>query len=130
MSTTIVSSTTDTPHIARRPYSYWNKCGRYQSLADALHKRVPRYGPVESPNRNKALERYRKACCAYYDLYNNGGINRPQAINAYFKGALRLARSWSWGQVPYATEAPMDRIILAAALEQGLIDDINNAPEG
>jgi hypothetical protein len=32
--------------------------------------------------------------------------------------------------VPYATEAPMYRIILAAALEQGLIDNINNAQEG
>lgn len=130
MSTTIVSSTTDTPHIARRPYSYWNDCGRYQKLADALQELVPPEGPVASPNRNKALERYRKAVNAYYDLYNNGGCNRPQAINAYFKGALRLARSWSWGQVPYATEAPMDRIILAAALEQGLIDNINNAQEG
>ena len=124
------TNTQSTPHIARRTFNYWNGNGRYQSLADALHKRVPSEGAVENPNRNKALERYRKAVNAYYDLYNNGGLNRPQAINAYFKGALRLARAESWGQVPYATEAPMDRIILEAALEQGLITDINNAPEG
>jgi len=122
--------TIDTPYIARRTYNYWNHKGRYQKLADALHERVPVSGPVDNPRRNKALERYRKACCAYYDLFNNGGGNRAQTIRRYFPGALRLSQCGTGGQIFYATEEPMDRIILEAALEQGLITDINNAPEG
>ena len=109
--------------------TYWNNQGTYRELNAQLEKLVPISGEVDKPSKNKALERYRKASNAYYDIFNNGGCNRGRAIGKYFEGVMFYFNHYSrtnWGNVDmkrvYAiTEPKMDDMILAAAAEQGII---------
>lgn len=90
---------------------------------------IPDSGEVRNPSGNPALERYHRACNAYYDIFNNGGMNCAQAIRAYFGVATSrhvshyVARSvsvYDWASVHRKTEPAMDAIILAAVAEQGI----------
>jgi hypothetical protein len=104
--------------------TYWAAKGTYQELNVKLESLVPASGEVAKPWKNKALERFRKASNAYYDVFNNGGCNRMQSISRLFgtevSYALRNRRpSWVW--IHKYTEPKMDAIILEAAKEQGLI---------
>lgn len=113
--------------------TYWDNTGRYQDLALALQKLVPASGPVEKYWKNKELERFRKASCAYYDTFNNGGCNRMKSISRFFGADVTswLRLMWSnrkhfnglngWDKIHKYTEPKMDEIILAAAREQGLL---------
>lgn len=106
--------------------SYWGGNGKYQALANELNKLIPDQGAVRNTAKNKHLERFRKACNAYYDLNNNGGGNHPQAICRLFGVRLGAHRDWSRGKYDYLpslyvkVEAAMDQIVLAAAVEQGV----------
>ena len=55
--------------------SYWNNKGKYQTLSDKLSGLIPDSGSVKNTSKNRKLEKYRKACNCYYDLYNNGLCN-------------------------------------------------------
>ena len=110
--------------------TYWNRTGNHQDLVEKLQALVPMSGSVEKPWKNKALERFRKASNAYYDIFNNGGCNRGRAIGKYFEGAMYyLSRHYgvynfgrvNWERIHMITEPKMDAIILEAAKEQGLI---------
>lgn len=76
-----------------RPQTYWNGNGKFQIAADMLRQEIPVMGPVLDKKRPK-LERYRKAVNAYYDLYNNSGWNRPQAIRGMFKVSAKEMIGW------------------------------------
>ena len=110
--------------------TYWSNKGTYAELNAKLEKLIPASGSVEKPWKNKALERFRKASNAYYDIFNNGGCNRGRAIGKYFEGAMYyLSRHYgvynfgrvNWERIHMITEPKMDAIILEAAKEQGLI---------
>lgn len=104
--------------------TYWNHKGQYESLAAQLQKLVPLEGSVVEPQRNKALEKFRKASNCYYDLYNNGLCNRAKEFYGVFKIASSHYKEPWRGYGRYSallyekTEAAMDRIVLAAAHEQ------------
>lgn len=105
--------------------TYWNRSGKYQELADQLRERVPAMGPVEHPYKNKALERFRNASNCYYDLYNNGLMNRAKQFARIFSVRSTRFRSVINGFLPRLyelTESKMDEIVLEAAKEQGLLN--------
>jgi hypothetical protein len=106
---------------------YWVSNGKHEALAATLREMIPASGSVLRPRKNKALEKFRKACNCYYDLYNNGLINRARE----FAGVFGIASSQYKYTIRYPTfdsrlytrvEAKMDEIVLDAALEQGLIN--------
>lgn len=101
--------------------NYWDGTGRFQNLANELAKLIPAAGPVANARKNAKLERFRKVANAYYDLFNNGGGNRPQSIVNFFGRVKQYARRSSWDHVYARTEPVLDNAILDAALEQGLI---------
>lgn len=105
--------------------SYWCGKGRYKDLLEALNKLIPSEGEVKG-SKNKKLERFRKLQNAYYDLYNNGGCNRSRAISSYFGVSAYLQREvggWSICEIiAKKTEPVIDRAIIEAAREQGLVD--------
>lgn len=102
--------------------NYWNNAGRYQTLADQLQALIPDSGSVAQPRKNRALERFRVAVNAYYDLYNNGGCNRRSTIRKYLSPYVMFyARQRRWDCVARLTEPAMDALILEAAREQGLV---------
>ena len=110
--------------------TYWNSKGTHQELVEKLQKLIPVMGSVEKPWKNKNLERFRKAQNAYYDIFNNGGMNRGRSIGKLFgDGVMFYIRHYHrnnygrvcWERIHAITEPKMDEIILAAAREQGLI---------
>lgn len=104
--------------------TYWNNKGKYQELSKKLNELVPASGPVENARgKNKALERFRVASNAYYDIFNNGGGNRDSSIRRIFNVSRDESRSLRvdvMRSVFEKTEPVMDEIILAAAKEQGI----------
>ncbi len=100
------------------PVSYWNGTGTHQALYEALCARIVNIDFATDARRYPALNRLRKAANAYYDLCNNGGGNRPQAIVATFgKGVIGLARKGYSAAMHESVEPTMDRLILDAARE-------------
>lgn len=112
---------------------YWDSNGAHQALADQLTKMVPAEGRVEHPRQNKALESYRKATYAYYELYNNGLCNGNTEFRAVFgiKPSVYKTAPGQFNQSMYEeVESAMDNIVILAALEQGLVDAEAEAPAG
>ena len=65
---------------------YWNEQGTYQALVTPLQALIPAIGEVPlGKKQNKHLERFRKAQNCYYDLYNNGLINRAREFSRLYK---------------------------------------------
>lgn len=104
--------------------TYWNNAGKYQELADRLQRLIPVSGTVIMPRANPALETFRKAANAYYDLYNNGLWNRARSFSRLFGirvGDYMDAKKRPLPRLFDLTEPKMDDIILAAAKEQQLV---------
>lgn len=110
------------------PYenTYWSENGKHQDLLDPLYDLIPAEGEVDKPHANPALERFRKASNAYYDLYNNGLGNRARSFSKIFGICLADYRD-PYDRFEYAdsmfdlTEKRMDDIIILAAAEQNII---------
>lgn len=104
--------------------TYWNHKGQEQQKADALKKLVPASGAVVNPQKNKALEKFRKASNAYYDLYNNGLCNRARSFSRVFgipanEYKFKTTYSWEFAEIVYVTaERKMNDIIANAWEEQ------------
>jgi len=124
-------------------HTYWCHKGKYPEIQDALDKLIPAEGKVVNPDANPALELFRKASNCYYDLYNNGLCNRSEEFEQVF-GFVGPYQEWepepddddqslvvdvdkAWWTVANVNrvETVVDRIILAAAKEQGI-----SIPEG
>lgn len=114
--------------------TYWGNNAAHQHLSEQLEKLVPAEGAVETPRgRNKKLEKFRQASNAYYDIFNNGGGNRGPLIRRTFGisvGAFRYGSRrprgvthTDWNGIHEIVEPIMDKIVLEAAVEQGLIPD-------
>ena len=102
--------------------SYWRGNGRYEYHSSELAKLIPASGRVENPRKNRHLEHYRVVCNAYYDLYNNGGWNRPSQIYQY-AGKRNVNERY----VYVALEIYLDYVILTAYAEQfGLDMEVQN----
>ena len=102
--------------------SYWQGNGKYEYHSSELAKLIPASGRVENPRKNRHLEHYRVVCNAYYDLYNNGGWNRPSQIYQYAG-----KRSVNERYVYVALEIYLDYVILTAYAEQfGLNMEVRN----
>lgn len=110
--------------------TYWGNKGSFPVLQENLHKLVPVEGEVKDADKNPALEKFRKAVNCYYDLYNNGLCNRKSEFRAVFgivSSKYKIESVGSVGAGTYLTElyqlveTEMDKIILAAGREQGLI---------
>lgn len=105
--------------------TYWNHKGRHQAASTELAKLIPSEGAVDHPRgKNRALDKFRRASNCYYDLYNNGLINRGAEFRGVFNirtSQYRTGNSYGFRTQMYTiTEAAMDEIIQAAAAEQGL----------
>ena len=101
--------------------SYWNRNGRFETFAAALQERVPVEGAVKNVQKNKQLERFRKAVNCYYDLYNNGLCNRKAAFNKIFGVAANnyaLGRGRFNPSLYEDVEREMNKIVLNAYAEQ------------
>ena len=118
-------------------HSYWNKSGRYDALGKQLALLVPTQGSCVIQKDGKAvtkLNRYRRATNCYYDLFNNGLINRAQEFRSIFgfspkkefskinyrAGSMFHGIDFVNDRLYAKCDEVMDRIILAAAQEQGL----------
>lgn len=67
------------------PNSLWRGNSTHSKICDELSKKLPDKGRPDSYGRNnKALERFRKAQNAYYDLYNNGLFNKARSFSKVF----------------------------------------------
>jgi hypothetical protein len=102
--------------------TYWSNNGKFQTTADALQALIPDEGDIKG-NKNKALERFRKAVNCYYDLYNNGLCNRARSFAAVYGIGASSYGSYGRGYSPrlYArVEDKLNEIIVAAAAEQGI----------
>jgi hypothetical protein len=112
----------------RAKNNYWYNTGAHQRLIKALDELVPAEGRCANPKKNPALERFRVASNCYYDLFNNGGGNRYRQITKLFgAGTTRLINDpyrCRLGLVFERTEPVMDAIILAAAEEQGITEQL------
>lgn len=103
---------------------YWAKTGSHQALYDLLANKIPNFGEC-APEFPK-LERLRKAANCYYDLYNNGLCNRATEFRKIFGfGGMTIvrARFTDYEFKMTVLEAKMDKIIMAAAKEAGLLTE-------
>jgi len=108
--------------------SYWDNNGRYQALHNALWELIPPMGEVANAAGNPALERYRKACKIYRDIFNNGACNYPWGeIRKCFgirqrdyalAGRQGYRIRLNFPKLEADLETPMSDYILAAAIEQ------------
>ena len=109
--------------------TYWENNGQYQNLVRPLAKQLPTFGSVpDAKTANKHLEKFRKAQNCYYDLYNNGLCNKAREFSTVFRipGVPKeIKQNYRYNTLVCKTteeliEAKMDKIILAAAKEQGI----------
>jgi len=106
---------------------YWSEQGAYQALVTPLQALIPAMGEVpQGKKQNKHLERFRKAQNCYYDLYNNGLINRAREFSTLYKlpGIPREIRerrhlgSMLSGYTEICVDTAMDEFIFKAYQEQ------------
>ena len=102
--------------------NYWEGTGKYERLSSELDALIPAIGSVYRTEQNPKLERYRKMSNAYYDLYANGGGNRSRKTSYYFPKTITHARNGDWDLCKIITEPLINKAIIMAALEQGLIN--------
>lgn len=101
--------------------TYWDETGTYESLGKELDLLIPDGGSVINSEENPKLENYRKMVNAYYDLFNNGGGNSERKTAHYFPRTTTYARRNRWSRCYEITEPKMDKAILLAAKEQGIV---------
>ena len=104
----------------------WGVNEGFKHLQEKLDELLPLMGRCEFPNsKNKALDKFRRAQNAAYDLFNNGLCNQ--------RGLFKKIYGWSVGyrEASYAhkdtwthwedrVEEVLTPIILEAAKEQGV----------
>jgi hypothetical protein len=118
--------------------TYWCHKGKHEEIAEALNKLVPAQGEVKDHENNPALERFRVASNCYADLYNNGLCNRAAAFQDIFgfegpyheyepdeddddsRTSVEIDKDWWTVANVNRVEAGMDRIVILAAIEQGI----------
>lgn len=116
--------------MAKGAGSYWGGNGKYQALSDKMQDLIPDEGPCpDARGKNARLEKLRVAANCYYDLYNNGLCNRAAEFRRVFGfGGSRIVKSnYRESTDSVLLESIMDKIVLAAAAEQGIPNPAANA---
>lgn len=120
-----------TREMPLHPPSFWSGKHPLHHVAQELHKRIPKEGSVPgAKGKNKHLEHFRKAQNAYYDLHNNGLMNRAHEFNHAFNVRSGDYRMKNPRHLPYArnyhqslyhhADREMENIVKRAADEQGI----------
>tara|TARA_A200000159_G_scaffold91152_1_gene84700 strand:- start:3172 stop:3552 length:381 start_codon:yes stop_codon:yes gene_type:complete len=104
-------------------------CENLSSVVNRLDESIPLEGSVHSVNKNKCLERLRKAGNVVHDIFNNGLGNRGRQLRVLGlrKDQLPLPEyrhgyyyEGRWERIREIVEPIMEQIILDAAVEQNL----------
>ena len=106
--------------------SFWNGNHPLTQVAKDLRMLIPDEGAVPEAHKNPALERLRIALNCYYDLYNNGLINRARSFARVFRCRASSFKVYCfrnkrfvYGEGLYElAETRLAEIVRAAALEQ------------
>jgi hypothetical protein len=115
-------------------HTYWNSNGLFSNdTITKLDALIPSQGKVVKPRINKALEKYRKASQAYYDLYNNGLYNRAREFREVFgisSSKYIFKRPNGRGtdftqELVTLTESAMDKIVDLACIEQNIKSEVS-----
>ena len=115
-------------------------CDNLSSVVDKLDESIPLEGSVHSVNKNKCLERLRKAINVTHDIFNNGLCNRGRELRVLGlrKDQLPLPEyrygyyhEGQWDRIREIVSPIMEQIILDAAVEQNLhMELISNSVSG
>ena len=100
--------------------SEWGVRNDVKHLVDPLNDLLPAMGMVKNANKNKWLEKFRKAQNVSYDIFNNGLCNRKAHFRRFFGWAplgFDFHRS-QWERFEEELEPTFTQIMQEAAAEQ------------
>ena len=104
----------------------WGVNEGFKTLQDKLDDLLPLMGRCEFPNsKNKALDKFRRAQNAAYDLFTNGLCNQRALFKNIFgwaptQSSVHYASNITWNDWENAVEEVLTPIMLEAAKEQGI----------
>lgn len=110
--------------------SEWGVRNDLAHYIDPLNDLIPVFGMVKNANKNKALEKFRKAQAVTYDIFNNGLINRGKSLKVLglkmyelpleeYRGGELVMRA-NWDRIESIVSEALAPIIVRAAKEQGI----------
>ena len=115
-------------------------CSNLQSVYEKLDELVPFDGPVVNVNKNKKLEKFRKATNVVYDIFNNGLMNKGKSLKVLglMKYDMPLPQyagghyyEGNWDRITEIVTPIFEKIIFEAVQEQGIeLELIPNAQTG
>ncbi len=105
-------------------------CENLKSVYEELDGLIPFDGPVCNVNKNKKLEKLRKAANVVHDIFNNGLGNKGKSLKVLglkkyelpleeYRGGELLMRA-NWDRIKEIVEPIFENIILDAAIEQDI----------
>ena len=104
----------------------WGVNEGFKHLQEKLDELIPFEGRCEFPNsKNKALDKFRRAQNAAYDLFNNGLGNKRSLFQNIYGWSVgprdtSYAQKMTWSHWEDKVEEVLTPIILEAAKEQGI----------
>ena len=104
----------------------WGVNEGFKTLQEKLDELIPFEGRCEFPNsKNKALDKFRRAQNAAYDLFNNGLGNQRALFKSIFGWSVGVrdtsyATKMQWSMWEDRVEEVLTPIMLEAAKEQGI----------
>ena len=107
----------------------WGINQGFSHLNNNLNDLLPFEGRCEFPNsKNKALDKFRRAQNAAYDLFNNGLCNKRALFKSIFGWSVGVrdtsyATKMQWSMWEDRVEEVLTPIMLEAAKEQGVTND-------
>jgi hypothetical protein len=107
----------------------WGMNQGFSHLNNNLNDLLPLEGRCEFPNsKNKALDKFRRAQNAAYDLFNNGLGNKRALFKSIFGWSVGVrdtsyATKMQWSMWEDRVEEVLTPIMLEAAKEQGVTND-------
>ena len=111
--------------------SKWGVRNDVEHLVEALQDKLPAMGMVKNANKNRCLEKFRKAQNVTYDIFNNGLCNRGKSLKVLGlkKDDLPLPEYYgrdsyfpgNWDRIEFLVSEAFTPIVRAAAIEQGII---------
>ena len=107
----------------------WGVNQGFSHLNNNLNDLLPFEGRCEFPNsKNKALDKFRRAQNAAYDLFNNGLGNKRGLFKSIYGWSVGVrdtsyATKMQWSMWEDRVEEVLTPIMLEAAKEQGVTND-------
>ena len=107
----------------------WGCNQGFSHLNNNLNDLLPLEGRCEFPNsKNKALDKFRRAQNAAYDLFNNGLGNKRALFKSIFGWSVGVrdtsyATKMQWSMWEDRVEEVLTPIMLEAAREQGVTNE-------